>query len=62
MEQLGERYKNAKLLEVNENSYLIAQDIRLPVIGKQTFIHERNKFNISKKAYLLKVHPEYINP
>jgi len=34
MAQLGDRFKNGKLLEISENSYLIAGGVRLPVLGK----------------------------
>jgi len=32
--QLGDRYKNARLVEISENSYLITCDVRLPIFGK----------------------------
>lgn len=34
LNQLGDRFKHAKLLEVSEGSYLITMDVRLPVFGK----------------------------
>ena len=58
---LGDRFKNARLLEVSENSYLITTDVRLPILGKQFQIIERTKSSISKRAYLLNKNPEYTN-
>ena len=47
---------------MNENSYLISQGVRLPIFGQAQYLHERDKFSITKKAYLLNVlHPEYTN-
>ena len=61
MGQFGDRFKHAKLLEISENSYLISHSIRLPILGKAHSIIERTKSSISKRAYLLKYHPEYTN-
>jgi hypothetical protein len=58
---LGDRFKHAKLLEISENSYLIANNVRLPILGKQYSIGERTKSSISKRAYLLKLNPGYTN-
>jgi hypothetical protein len=58
---LGDRFKHAKLLEISENSYLISNNVRLPIFGKQYSIFERTKSSISKRAYLLKYQNEYTN-
>lgn len=50
--QLGERYKHAKLLEVSEGSYLIQNQIKLPVFGKTINPHHRTKDSISKNKFL----------
>eukprot|EP00347_Sterkiella_histriomuscorum_P022188 403331364 len=57
--QLGDRFKHAKLMEISENSYLISADIRLPIFGRPFQLIERTKTSISKRGYLLKMHPEY---
>jgi hypothetical protein len=59
MAQLGDRFRHGKLLEISENSYLITGGVRLPVFGKSFKRLERTKSSISKKAYLLGMHPEY---
>ena len=51
--QLGERYRDARLVEVSEGSYLIQNRIRLPIFGKNIAPIKRNKDNILKKTYLL---------
>jgi hypothetical protein len=53
LEQLGDRYKHAKLLEVSDGSYLITLDIRLPIFGKQVQLKPRDKQSISNRGYLL---------
>jgi hypothetical protein len=49
------------LLEISENSYLITTDVRLPIFGRPFQPIERTKTSISKRGYLLKLHPEYTN-
>ena len=56
---MGDRFKNARVLEVSENSYLISNEVRLPILGKGYALLERSKSMITKKAYLLGLHPEY---
>lgn len=51
--QLGERFKNAQLLEVSEGSYLIQNQIKLPIFGKSIAPITRTKSSISKRAFLL---------
>ena len=51
--QLGDRFKEARLVEVSEGSYLIQNRIRLPIFGKTVARLQRTKSNISKKEYLL---------
>jgi hypothetical protein len=54
--QLGDRFKHAKLLEVSDGSYLITMDVRLPVFGKALTIEKRDMKRIlgDKASYLLK--------
>jgi len=49
------------LLEISENSYLISAEVRLPIFGRTFQPIERTKTSISKRGYLLKLHPEYTN-
>lgn len=51
--QLGDRFREARLVEVSEGSYLIQNRIRLPIFGKTVRRLQRTKSNISKKEYLL---------
>ena len=51
--QLGDRFKNAQLLEVSEGSYLIKNRIRMPIIGLRVNPILRTKSSISKRDYLL---------
>ncbi len=50
--QLGDRFENAKLLELSRNNYLISNDIRLPVLGVPAPIAVRDKENVTTKAYI----------
>ena len=50
--QLGDRYKDARLIEVSEGSYLIKNIIKLAVLGKNVRPLKRSKDSITKKAYL----------
>ena len=50
--QLGDRYQNAELLELSRNNYLIANKVRLPVLGKPLNILARNKETLSKNGFL----------
>ena len=56
LNQLGDRFKHAKLLEVSDGSYLITMDVRLPVFGKALTIEKRDMKSIlrDKAGYLLK--------
>ena len=56
LNQLGERFKHAKLLEVSDGSYLITMDVRLPVFGKALSIEKRDMKSIlrDRAGYLLK--------
>ena len=51
--QLGERYKDAVLLEVSEGSYLIQNRVKMPIFGRAIHPIIRTKSSISKRAYLL---------
>jgi hypothetical protein len=54
LNQLGDRFKHAKLLEVSEGSYLITMDVRLPVFGKSMSLAMRDKKSIlNQEGYLL---------
>ncbi len=53
LEQLGDRFKHAKLLEVSDGSYLVTMDVRLPVFGKAAPLNPRDKKSILAKGYLL---------
>lgn len=59
MAQLGDRYKHGKLLEISENSYLITGGIRLPIMGKSVKRLERTRSSVTKKSYLIGLHPHY---
>ena len=50
--QLGERYENAKLLELSRNNYLISNDIRLPVLGHALPLTVRDKETVTTKGYI----------
>ena len=50
---MGDRFKDAKLLEVSENSYLITTEVRLPVFGKSFQLFQRTKSSISTRGHLL---------
>ena len=56
LNQLGNRFKLAKLLEVSDGSYLITMDVRPPVFGKALTIEKRDMKSIlrDKAGYLLK--------
>lgn len=51
--QLGDRYKDAQLLEVTEGSYLIRNRVKMPIFGISINPIVRTKSSISKRAYLL---------
>ena len=51
--QLGDRYRDARLVEVSEGSYLIQNRIRLPIFGSSITRIARTKSSISKRDYLL---------
>jgi hypothetical protein len=51
--QLGDRYRDARLVEVSEGSYLIQNRIRLPIFGSSVTRVARTKSSISKRDYLL---------
>ena len=55
LNQLGDRFKHAKLLEVSEGSYLITMDVRLPIFGKAINIEKRDMKSIlrDRAGYLL---------
>jgi len=57
--QLGERFKDAKLLEVSEGSYLIQNRVKLPIFGRRIERTIRTKSSIDKRSFLLsKQYPE----
>ena len=59
--QLGDRFKDAKLLEVSEGSYLIQNRIKLPIFGRTINPVIRTKSSIDKRSFLLsKQYPEQI--
>lgn len=59
--QLGERFKDAKLLEVSEGSYLIQNRVKLPIFGRRIERTIRTKSSIDKRSFLLsKQYPEQI--
>ena len=43
IESLPEQYKQARLIEITENSYLISNDVRLPVFGRALKMFHRDK-------------------
>lgn len=45
--QLGDRYKDAQLLEVSEGSYLIRNHIKLPLFGSSIKLLQRTKATTS---------------
>ena len=49
--QLGDRFKDAKLMEVSEGSYLIQNRVKLPIRGLPMRLLSRTKAN-TKTAYL----------
>jgi len=51
--QLGDRFKDAVLLEVSEGSYLIQNRVKMPIFGRSVHPLIRTKSSISKRAYLL---------
>lgn len=50
--QLGDRYKDAKLIEVSEGSYLIQNHVKLPLFGSKKPIYQRTKTNFLKGPFL----------
>ena len=50
--QLGDRYKDARLIEVSEGSYLIKNMIKLAIFGKTVKPLMRNEDSITNKKYL----------
>ena len=52
--QLGDRFKDAQLIEVSEGSYLIQNRIKMPILGKRIMPLIRTKTSTSKRHYLLK--------
>ena len=51
--QLGERFTHANLIELRPNSYLISQQVRLPVLGRSANLIERSKETMSRKDFLM---------
>lgn len=49
--QLGDHFQDAQLIELSRNSYLIQNRVRLPILGQQQPLHERNKETISRKGF-----------
>ena len=52
MRQLDDRYKDARLIEVSEGSYLIKNVIKLAVLGTTVKPTRRSEDSITKKSYL----------
>lgn len=57
--QLGERFVHADLIEINRNSYLISNRVRMPVFGRSVKPIERTEESISRKGYLLMKDSEF---
>lgn len=53
MGQLGERFEHAQLIEISRSSYLISNQVRIPIFGQKIKPTERTEESISKKGYLL---------
>ena len=50
--QLGDRYKDARLIEVSEGSYLIKNMIKLAIFGSKVVPLKRSEDSITNKKYL----------
>lgn len=59
--QLGEPFQHAQLIELSRNSYLISNQVRLPILGQQQPIHERTKESISRKGFQEMKDTEFYN-
>lgn len=57
--QLGERFQHATLIELSRQSYLILNNVRIPIFGRKANIIERTPESISKKSYLLMKDSEF---
>ena len=53
VQQLGDQYAHAELIEISRGSYLIQNNVRLPIYGRSPPRLERNKQSISKRGYLV---------
>ena len=53
VQQLGDQYAHAELIEISRGSYLIQNNVRLPIFGRSLPRLERNKQSISKRGYLV---------
>ena len=59
VQQLGEQYRHAELIEISRGSYLIQNKIRLPIFGRQMEMIERNEKSIKNRGYLIMRDKEY---
>ena len=59
--QLGDRYVHANLIELRPNSYLISQNVRLPIFGRSVKPIERTDESMSRKGYHMMKDREFIS-
>lgn len=60
--QLGDNFSKAQLIELSRNSYLISNQVRLPILGQQIRPIMRDKDNfIDRKGYVLMKDSEFFS-
>ena len=59
VQQLGDQYRHAELLEISRGSYLIQNNVRLPILGRGMHRIERTEKSISNRGYLIMRDKEY---